>query len=510
MIPSSSLLLRNNNNEFYDSFHNKKLNVIPRKTKKVIIVHHQQLIPQIDSPPPPPPPPPQKKPKKPKSENFEVFLNDDINFSNVGGYANVKQEMMQIADMLLNHEKYHKYNVRTPKGLLLEGSPGNGKTLLAKAYSGELGICFIPTSGSHFQEKYVGVGSARIRELFDLAKENKPCIIFIDEIDSIGRKRSDDDSSGGGEHGNSLNELLNCMDGFKSTNGVFVIGATNRADLLDPALIRPGRIDKIIHMGLPDDSTRKAVLEIHLKNKPYDDTTIHLDDLIEQTQGLSCAQIENLINEAMLHALRDERESIHQIDLDTVMNRILVGYASIPNVYSNETLYRIAIHELGHALVGHVLPEYSNLKKIILDLNSPHTPGFTLFDTDDNAKIMTKHQLINHLSVLLAGYIAEDVFLNTTSSGVSNDLARCKHLIESMIFDYGMNTQNKVILSQLSELSKEDIDMSINTLTNEAYEHALSIILDHTNVIEKGVELLLSQHQLTRSELETLILRYSV
>uniref|UniRef100_A0A6C0CT69 AAA+ ATPase domain-containing protein n=1 Tax=viral metagenome TaxID=1070528 RepID=A0A6C0CT69_9ZZZZ len=505
------------NSKFYDTFHtNEKTQLISKKSSRSNVTYFPSILDVFMSQMQPMPSQPpssidienvrqqyqKKKPKRVKSDNFEV-IQHDLNFTHVGGYDTVKKEMMQIADMLLNFEKYQKFNVRTPKGLMLEGSPGNGKTLLAKAFSGELNISFIPTSGSHFQEKYVGVGAARIRELFELAKENKPCIVFIDEIDSIGRKRTDDDSSSSGEHGSSLNELLNCMDGFKSTNGVFVIGATNRIDLLDKALIRPGRIDKMIHLGMPDEYTREAVLRIHIKDKPCD-PTIKIDDLIEQTQGLSCAQIENLLNEAMLHALLMNREIVQQSDIDIILNRVLVGHTPTPFVYSKETLYRIAIHELGHALVGHLLPKYTSFKKVIMDVHSPTTPGFTLFDTDKSDIILTRDQLMDHLSVLLAGCIAEDIFLNNTSSGASNDILKCKHIIESMVFDYGMNTRN-VVVPQLSEKSKEHIDDDINEIMNEAYHRSLCIILDNISVVHECVNILLIDRVLTRTTLEKVI-----
>ena len=306
--------------------------------------------------------------KDSRSENFEIIQNSDYTFKNIGGYNLIKDELMQCADMLVNYTKYAKYNVRTPKGIILEGPPGNGKTLMAKCFSGEIQLGFIPVSGAQFQEKYVGVGSSRVRELFKLAQENLPCIIFIDELDALGRKRTSDTASNT-EHDSTLNELLVQLDGFKSANGIFIIGATNRIDLLDTALLRPGRIDKKIYIGNPDKETRQQILQIHRHNKPMD-STITTEYLTELTNGFSGAEIENFLNEATLYVLRQNRDQITKDDLNMIANRILVGFQSVKNQLTEDMIYQVAVHEIGHALMG-LLTKHRKLdfNYVILNIN---------------------------------------------------------------------------------------------------------------------------------------------
>ena len=440
-----------------------------------------------------------------KSENFQIYKNHSITFKDVGGYTKIKEELLQCADLLVNYNKYAKYNVRTPKGLILEGPPGNGKTLLAKAFSGEINIGFIPVSGSQFQEKYVGVGASRIRELFELALNNKPCIIFIDEIDAVGRKRLGDGESSSSERDSTLNELLVNLDGFKSTNGIFIMGATNRVDLLDSALIRPGRIDKQIYVNNPDKKTREAIINIHIEGKPYD-KKISIDQLIEMTNGFSGAQIENLLNEAMLNALRNDRELITMEDLELIVNRILVGWQSTENKLSQELLYQVAVHEIGHALLG-IFLNYKKLIKVTINLWSPKNLGFTLFESSEDEEVLiTKEKLITEITVLLGGRIAEELFFyNKISTGATQDLDICKSISTLMITKYGMGSKN--IFTDYSDKNKEIIDNEMNEIIDESYNNAKNILLNCKNLIEDCAKELVINHILTLDFIENIIIK---
>jgi cell division protease FtsH len=445
-----------------------------------------------------------RKKKTKTSEHFEVIKKATTFFKDVGGYENVKSELYQCVDILRNYTKYSRFNVRIPKGLILEGPPGNGKTLLAKAFSGEAKTSFIAVSGSEFQDKYVGVGSSKIRELFQLALENKPCIIFIDEIDALGRKRSGDGETSSSERDNTLNELLVAMDGFKNTTGVFVIGATNRVDLLDTALTRPGRIDKTIYIGNPDTVTRKAILGIHMKGKPISQE-ITTDELVYMTEGFSGAQIENLLNEAMLNALRtSDRERIERGDLEIVMNKIMAGWQPTEHMFDDTMIERIAVHEMGHALVGFFSKFHPRLIKVVINLNSPTSPGYTIFESPIS-NLYIREGLFEKLAVLLAGRIAEElVYGLSITTGALNDFEQVLKLAEAMVRHYGMGQQLIYPLAN-SEKYKEMVDNEIMELVKDAYEYSKFLLESHRHLILKGAGVLQRDRLLTLSDLEDMV-----
>jgi len=451
-----------------------------------------------------------------KSENFEVISKSPLTFNDIGGYDNIKKELSQCVDILTHYKKYSNYNVRIPKGILLEGPPGNGKTMIAKGFAGETNASFIVVSGSQFQEKYVGVGSSRVRELFELAQKNLPCIIFIDEIDAIGRKRSADGESSGTERDSTLNELLINLDGFKTGSGIFLMGATNRADLLDPALLRPGRIDKRIYIGLPDATTREAIIAIHLKGKPYDTLNVNINDLKDMTAGLSGAQIENLLNEAMLNALRNDRSVMLYEDLDLVMNKIMVGWQPTEHQFTADIIDRIAIHEMGHAIMGILSKHHSKVSKVIINLSAPNSPGYTMFESS-TSNIYKREALFEHLMILLSGRIAEEIIYDVSvTTGALNDFDETLKLAEKMVHYYGLGTN--AIYPSNSEKYKEIIDDEVSALIQAAYSMALVIlkqckplIVECANILKKNKILKIDEmmHLIKTKYPETLDLKIS-
>jgi cell division protease FtsH len=433
--------------------------------------------------------------KKRKSENFEVITDFYIKFKDIGGYDNVKMELAQCVDIMKNYTKYAKFNVRIPKGIIFEGPPGNGKTMFAKALAGEAGIGFISVSGSQFQEKYVGVGSSRIRELFALAKANSPCIIFIDEIDALARKRTGEDTSGN-ERDSTLNELLISMDGFFNSTGIFVVGATNRADLLDHALVRPGRTDKRIFVGNPDKKTRYEIMKIHLRGKPHD-SSVSLDELVDLTNGFSGAEMENLVNEAMLFALRNNREIMSQSDIEMILNKVSVGWMPGEHVFTQDIINSIAVHEMGHVIVGMRSKHHSNISRVIINLSSPNSPGYTVFERNEG-QIYTRDSIFEHIMILLGGRAAEKAIYGVSvTTGAVSDFEEVLKLAEKMVVNYCMN--GDIVYPQNSEKYKELLDDETVKIIKEANLLVESIVVDSKMFIIESAEIL-KRDKIIRSE----------
>ena len=437
-----------------------------------------------------------------KSDNFELVQQTEVNFTSVGGYELIKMELEQCIDILSNYSKYAQYNVRTPKGLIFEGPPGNGKTLLAKALSGEANTSFIAVSGSEFQDKYVGVGSSKVRELFDLACDNVPCVIFVDEIDALGRSRSRDGETASTERDNTLNSLLVALDGFTRTNGVFIVGATNRADLLDSALLRPGRIDKRIYIGNPDERTRGEIIRIHIEGKPHDESVTR-EKLVEMTGGFSGAQIENILNEAMLNALKYDRHKFTMDDVELVTNKMMVGWQPTEHQFSSDIIDHIAIHEMGHVIVGLLSSNHANMTKVIINLSSPSSPAYTVFESSKSA-IFTREALIEHLMILLAGRIAEEVIYGVSvTTGAISDFEEAFKLAHKMITYYGMGEQ--AIYPNGSEKYKEMIDNEISRLIQDAYGYSQYIVQHSKDFILESAEILKEKKMISAEDLIVLI-----
>jgi cell division protease FtsH len=422
-----------------------------------------------------------------KSENFEIVYQHEHDFSSVGGYEDVKEELLQVIDLFKNKEKYMQFDIKIPRGILLEGPPGNGKTLLAKGFAGECGIGYISTSGSSFVQELVGVGAKRVRELIDLAKKSTPCIIFIDEIDSIGLKRGRDQNQ---EHSTTLNELLTAMDGFKTKEDIFFIFSTNRADLLDPALIRPGRIDKKVYVGTPDETTREKIINLHLQKKPH---TLPENYLVDYTDGLSAAEIVNVINEAMLISLRNSRNNISKNDVTEAYNRIIGGYSASRHSFTDAMILQIAIHEMGHAIASIACNNTPSFTRVYLNLKSQATPGYTIFKPERS--LPTEKQLEEELIVLLAGRAAEQILCKeTVTTGARNDLQKVYELAEHMI---SVGFGDGSVMPGKSDKYREKIDKSIKIIVDRAHKKATKIIKSHQDKIEYYAKLLVERKELS-------------
>jgi cell division protease FtsH len=437
---------------------------------------------------------------RPTSESgaFQLEYNITTNFSHIGGYSDVKEELLQAVDFMQRPDKYEKYNVRLPRGILLYGPPGTGKTLFARCLAGEADVSFVATSGSSFHQRYVGVGSERLRELFTFAKQHNPCIIFIDEFDAIGRQRSSDGEPAQAERDTTLNQLLVELDGFKQTERVLLVAATNRLDILDEAVCRSGRIDKKIQIGLPDSYTREEIIKIHKEGKPID-SNVTLDDLVDLTAGLSGADIESILNEVVLQAIRKNTLPVNQTQLEDIHEQLLVGRSSTRLTMTETMEKRVSIHEIGHTVVSLYMEHHGPMKKVTISSPSGTTPGYTMFESEYN-DLPTKELMEEKICVLLGGRAAEETVYGRdhVSTGAHQDMEMCRTLAESML-GYGFGS--KILYPRFSENSKDSMDRDIDYIVTTMYKRAKRIIQKNIDAVMALSELLIERRTLKYSDI---------
>ena len=437
-----------------------------------------------------------------ESGTFRLERNLPLNFTHIGGYDEVKEELLQCVHFMNHPQLYQQYNVRLPRGILLHGPPGTGKTLFARCLAGEANTSFVATSGSAFHQRYVGVGSERVRELFEFSRKHSPCIIFIDEIDAVGRKRSGDEQASQAERDTTVNQLLTEIDGFSQSDRVMLVAATNRPDILDEALSRSGRIDKSITVGLPDAKTRAAIVAIHGHKKPIN---VSVEFLVDITSGLSGADIESLLNEVTLHGIRKNTLPINETQIEAFHEHLLVGRSVVRSEVSDVVLRRVSVHEIGHALVSLYMEHHGKVRKITVASSAAGTPGYTVFDagtsTDD---LPTKEYLEERMCVLLGGRAAEDVVFGSdhVSTGAVQDLNQCRDITESML-SYGFGS--RIIYPRLGLATREAMDADVEFLVSSAYKRALRIIEKNLEVLNMLAELLVDKKTLRYQDLVELL-----
>lgn len=443
-----------------------------------------------------------------------------VHFDDVAGADEAKQELAEVVEFLKEPKKFNALGARIPKGVLLFGPPGTGKTLLAKAVAGEAGVPFFSISGSDFVEMFVGVGASRVRDLFDQAKKNAPCIIFIDEIDAVGRQRGNGFSGGHDEREQTLNQLLVEMDGFAANEGIIIIAATNRPDVLDAALLRPGRFDRQIVVDKPDLKGRKAILKVHTKGKPVDQDA-DLDILARRTPGFTGADLSNLVNEAALLAARRNKKSIAMQELEESIERVMAGPERKSKVMSEKEKRLTAYHEGGHTLVGMLLPNADPVHKVTI-IPRGRAGGYTLMLPKEDRSYITRSELLDQLKTLLAGRVAEEVVLKEISTGASNDIQRASQLVRSMITEYGMSPEIGTIAyggndhplfpgqhfgnnRNYSEDVAASIDREVRKYIEEAYEEAKRIITENIDKLHDLAAALMERETLDADELKEIV-----
>ena len=447
--------------------------------------------------------------------------NYKVKFKDVAGLKEEKEEVAELIDFLKNPKRFQKLGARIPKGVLLVGPPGTGKTLLAKAVAGEANVPFFYISGSDFVELFVGVGASRVRDMFKEAKRNAPCLIFIDEIDAVGRQRGTGLGGGHDEREQTLNQLLTEMDGFGANEGIIIIAATNRPDVLDPALLRPGRFDRQVTVSLPDSKEREDILKVHAKNKILA-KGVKLENISQRTPGFSGADLENLLNEAALLAVRRNKDSIGIDEIDEATDRVLMGPAKTSRKITEKEKRLVSIHEAGHAVIGIKLEDANEVHKITI-IPRGVAGGYTMMlPKEEKIAIMTKKELEAHIVGLMGGRVAEELFLHELTTGASDDFKKATNIARSMVTEYGMSELGPMQYEQKSEgvfLGRDytnrsknfsdqvalEIDQQVRKIVEECYDKAKKIIKANEKLVMLLSDALMENETLTKEQIDSLV-----
>ena len=455
-----------------------------------------------------------------KSRAKMTLGDKSVTFAQVAGLKEEKEELEEIVDFLKEPGKYTGVGARIPKGVLLEGPPGTGKTLLAKAVAGEAGVPFFSISGSDFVEMFVGVGASRVRDLFEEAKHNAPCIVFIDEIDAVARRRGTGMGGGHDEREQTLNQLLVEMDGFGVNEGIIVMAATNRVDILDPAILRPGRFDRKVAVGTPDIGGREEILKVHAKNKPLGDD-VNLQQIAQTTAGFTGADLENLLNEAAIIAAKENRSFIAQKDIKRAFIKVGIGAEKKSRIISDKEKKITAYHEAGHAILFHVLPDVGPVYTVSIIPTGVGAAGYTMPLLEKDEMFATKSRMLQDIMVSLGGRIAEEIIFGDITTGASSDIKKATKTARRMVTRYGMSDNIGVIcydddddevfigkdLAHAKAHSEEisgEIDKEVKHIIDDCYTKAKDIILQHEDVLHSCAQLLLEKEKINRDEFEAL------